>query len=142
MYLLDTNVWLERLLDRTRASEVARFLTLVPADELHLTDFTFHSIGVVLTKLNQAPAFLQFVDEVLVSASAHLIGLQPQDMSAVMDTATRHRLDFDDAYQYVTAEKLDLQLVTFDSDFDRTPRRGVSPGQITSALDEPSTPPG
>jgi predicted nucleic acid-binding protein len=85
---------------------------------------------------------MQFVEDVVIRGHAQLVGLQPQDMSAVMDAATRHRLDFDDAYQYVTAEKLGLQLVTFDSDFDRTPKRGVSPGQIASALDEPGTTPG
>jgi predicted nucleic acid-binding protein len=85
---------------------------------------------------------MQFVEDVVISGHAQLIGLQPQHMSAVMDAATRHRLDFDDAYQYVTADKLGLQLVTFDSDFDRTPKRIVGPGQIASAFDEPGTTPG
>ncbi|MGD0012658.1 MAG: hypothetical protein ABSE93_29465 [Terriglobia bacterium] len=29
-------------------------------------------------------------------------------------------LDFDDVYQYVTAEKFRLTIVSFDADFDRT----------------------
>jgi hypothetical protein len=40
-----------------------------------------------------------------------------------LDTvAKKFALDFDDAYQYVVAEKYDLQLVSFDADFDRTER--------------------
>ena len=31
-------------------------------------------------------------------------------------------LDFDDAYQYVAAEKYGLTIVSFDNDFDRTER--------------------
>lgn len=30
MYLVDTNIWLERLLDQERSDEVARFLDHVP----------------------------------------------------------------------------------------------------------------
>jgi predicted nucleic acid-binding protein len=32
MYLVDTNVWLELLLEQQRASEVRRFLQLIDAD--------------------------------------------------------------------------------------------------------------
>jgi predicted nucleic acid-binding protein len=32
----------------------------------------------------------------------------------------RFNLDFDDAYQYVVAEKYNLTIISFDSDFDRT----------------------
>jgi len=42
----------------------------------------------------------------------------------------RFHLDFDDAYQYVAAEKYDLTLVSFDADFDRTPRGRRTPGEM------------
>jgi predicted nucleic acid-binding protein len=60
-YLLDTNIWLERMLDQERAAEVAELLAHVPTDQLCLTDFTLHSIGVILTRLKQPQAFVQFV---------------------------------------------------------------------------------
>jgi predicted nucleic acid-binding protein len=37
-------------------------------------------------------------------------------------TAGAAGLDFDDAYQYVAAEKHSMALVSFDADFDRTDR--------------------
>ena len=49
MYLVDTNVWLERLLDQERSEEVGQFLTEIAPDELAVSDFTLHSIGVILT---------------------------------------------------------------------------------------------
>jgi len=38
--------------------------------------------------------------------------------------AVQYRLDFDDAYHYAVAEYFDL---SFDSDFDRTPKGRISP---------------
>src|SRR5215813_1743951 len=42
----------------------------------------------------------------------------------------KYRLDFDDAYQYATSAKLNFQIVSFDSDFDRTDRGKIQPGQV------------
>jgi len=53
MYLIDTNVWLERLLYQERSEEVGRFLSQVSSEHLYVMDSAFHSIGVILRKLNQ-----------------------------------------------------------------------------------------
>ena len=39
-------------------------------------------------------------------------------------------LDFDDAYQYATAEKYNLIIVSFDGDFDRTERGRRTPTEV------------
>lgn len=44
MYLLDTNIWLERLLDQDRSDEIGRFLDHVPPVQVFITDFAFHSV--------------------------------------------------------------------------------------------------
>jgi predicted nucleic acid-binding protein len=44
--------------------------------------------------------------------------------------AERFNLDFDDAYQYTAAEKYDLTLVSFDSDFDHTERGRKTPAEV------------
>ena len=130
MYLVDTNVWLERLLEQTRSEEVGKFLERVPGDQLYLTDFTLHSIGIILTRLDQVATFSDFVEDVLINGSVHLVGLQPEDMSLVTEAGKEYELDFDDAYQHESASKFGLILVSFDSDFDRTPRRKKSPSEI------------
>jgi hypothetical protein len=53
MYLLDTNIWLERLLGQARTGEVGQFLDEISADQLFITDFSFQSIGVILSPLGQ-----------------------------------------------------------------------------------------
>ena len=67
MYLVDTNVWLERLLDQERSAEVGQFLSRIPADRLLMSDFTLHSIGIILTRLGQGEVLLRFVDDVFVA---------------------------------------------------------------------------
>ena len=61
MYLLDTNIWLERLLDQDKSEEVERLLNQVPTDQLLITDFSFHSIGVALSRLRRVEGLLRFV---------------------------------------------------------------------------------
>ena len=45
MYLLDTNIWLERLLAQAQAEVVGQLLDTVPTDQLLMSDFTLHSMG-------------------------------------------------------------------------------------------------
>jgi len=58
------------------------------------------------------------------------LSVSMDDMEAVVNAATMYNLDFDDAYQYVVAEKHGLGLVSFDSDFDRTRRGRKAPSEI------------
>lgn len=44
--------------------------------------------------------------------------------------AKQFNLDFDDAYQYKVAEKYNLKIISFDSDFGRTERGRVTPDKI------------
>ena len=59
-----------------------------------------------------------------------MVQLSVEDMQSIASKAQRFNLDFDDAYQYVAAEKLDLTIVSFDTDFDRTERGRKSPVEI------------
>jgi predicted nucleic acid-binding protein len=130
MYLVDTNVWLERFLDQAQAEQVRNFLDSVPSDELCLTDFALHSIGVVLTRLGKPQVFVQFVQDTLLDGAVSLVGLDAEDMEELVTIMERHRLDFDDAYQYRAAEKFGLELVSFDSDLDRAPLGRKTPAQV------------
>ena len=130
MYLVDTNVWLERLLEQARAEEVAQFLDRIPSERLFITDFAFHSIGVILTRLHRAEALLRFVQDTFIDGAVTLIHLRPEDTQRMLDVIEQFKLDFDDAYQYVAAEKYNLTLVSFDGDFDCTERGKKTPAEI------------
>ncbi len=60
MFLVDTNIWLELLLEQERAGEVRRFLDALPSDQLAISHFSLHSIGVILGRYGRRTALLQF----------------------------------------------------------------------------------
>jgi predicted nucleic acid-binding protein len=137
MYLVDTNIWLERLPDQTRSTEVGRFLAEVSTDQLLMSDFTLHSIGIVLDRLKQRAVLPQFVNDVFLHGGVTLVSVPPEAMHCVVTAMDRYNLDFDDAYQYVAAGLSDAVIVSFDSDFDRTDRRRQGPVDVLSAEGAP-----
>ncbi len=122
MYLLDTNIILELLLDQKQADRVEQFLVHSLPASLHLTDFSLYSLGIILLRLKLYDAFLRSLDDLLGTGDIRLIRLEVDDLSQLADAARQFNLDFDDAYQYVAAEKYSLTLLSFDRDFDRTAR--------------------
>ena len=120
MFLLDTNIWLEELLEQERSKEVSSFLNRTPASHLHMTDFSYHSIGVIFSRLKMMDDFLVFTEDVLVKSNVTLIRLAPAEMIQIPRLCKTYGLDFDDAYQYVAAESNGLDIISFDRDFDGT----------------------
>jgi len=132
--LVDANVWLELLLDQEQAGQVRDFLRAVPLGELAITDFALHSLGIILARNKRDDLFARFISDLLMDTGVHYVSLDFADLMAVTRTRERLPLDFDDAYQYVAAEKYNLTLVSFDADFDRTERGRKTPAEV---LEEP-----
>lgn len=122
MYLLDTSIIAELLLDQEKANEVERFLRNTLRENLHLSEFALYSLGIVLLRRQMHDTFLRLVDDLLVTGGIRLVRLGVEDMQDIVHASRRFNLDFDDAYQYAVAEKHNLTIVSFDSDFDRTER--------------------
>jgi len=55
MYLLDTNIILELLLDQDRAAEVERFLRTTPPGRLYFSEFSLYSLGIILFRHGTMP---------------------------------------------------------------------------------------
>ncbi|KON27029.1 twitching motility protein PilT [miscellaneous Crenarchaeota group archaeon SMTZ-80] len=130
MYLIDTSIILELLLDQEKADEVERFLRVTPSEKLYLSEFALYSLGVVLLRRKMHDIFLRSVNDLLLNGGIQLIRLGFKDMQDIVHVSGRFNLDFDDAYQYIAAEKYSLTIVSFDSDFDRTERGGKTPEQV------------
>lgn len=131
MYLIDTNVWLELLLEQEKAQEVRNLLEKHDSSALYITEFTLYSIGIILLKLKKAELFLSFINDTLFEAGISVLRLSPVDLVAIVKIAERFNLDFDDAYQYLVAIQNDLTIVSFDSDFDRTEKGRKLPAEIS-----------
>jgi predicted nucleic acid-binding protein len=133
MYLVDTNIWLERLLGQAKSDEVGQFLDQTPTHQLYLTDFAFHSICVILTRLKQKTALLDFVQDIFVNGSVTLVSIKPEETQKLVDAIDKYNLDFDDAYQCVAAAQNDLVIVSFDNDLDKTAKGKKTPAEILAA---------
>jgi predicted nucleic acid-binding protein len=130
--LIDTNIFLEVLLGQTNEREVRSLMEKIAEHQFFISDYSFHSIGLLLFRRKQHEIFRRFLSEMITNA-AIIISLSLDNMEPVIEAAKRFNLDFDDAYQYVAAEKYGLTLVSFDSDFDRTERGRKLPSQILAA---------
>jgi len=122
MYLLDTNIFLEILLQREKSKAAKNLFIANPSTDLFLTDFSLHSIGVFLFQRNKHETYVSFVKDVVIKAGISVIGLDPKEVLALAEVSKRYHLDFDDAYQYAVAQKYELQIMSFDADFDHTER--------------------
>ena len=134
MYLLDTNIWLERLLGPDRSDDVGEFLNRISSDQLFISDFSFHSLCLILTRLKRAHSAIEFVEDLFVNGQVGLLTVPPEDIETLIGVMNNFNLDFDDAYQYVIAERHSLSLVSFDNDFTHTARGASTPAKILRDL--------
>ena len=127
--LLDTNIFLEAVFNQPQALN-ARLLLNNPRHNLFISDFGLHSVGVQLLRRRGHQRWRRFLHELIIPGQVAVLVLPNAELLRVTDVAQQYHLDFDDAYQYVTAEHYQLTLVSFDSDFDRTPRGRQTPQTI------------
>jgi len=98
-----------------------------------MTEFSLYSIGIILTRLNKHGALGTFLADTLDDGGVRMPRLDPAGLRATLAVRARFGLDFDDAYQYVAAEKHGLTLISFDGDFDRTERGRRTPADVRDA---------
>ncbi len=126
MYLVDTNIFLEALLRQERAAEVESFFQSIDLDTIFMTDFSVYSIGIALFRVKNFTVFTRFVEDMIVDGIS-ILSLTPEDLKTLNQSTQKFNLDFDDVYQYAVAEKYDLQIISFDKDFDLTERGRKEP---------------
>jgi predicted nucleic acid-binding protein len=73
----------------------------------------------------------------IFSEILYVVSLSYEDMGNVIEVSTRFNLDFDDAYQYMVAEKYNLTIISFDSDFDRTELKRKTPREVIESEENP-----
>jgi len=129
-YLVDTNIWLELLLNQEKSEVVSEFLTLVPPTQLFVSDFAIHSIGVILSRLKKFDALSLFLNDLFINGQIEQISLEPLDLIDVTYNIKKYNLDFDDSYQFTIAEKFGMTLVTFDKDFKVVGLKKKTPQEI------------
>jgi len=84
IYLVDSNVWLELLLEQERSEEVRQFLQAVQTDEFALTKFTLYSIGIITSRLNKNDVFAAFLSDILEGTGVKRISLSLTDLMELL----------------------------------------------------------
>ena len=133
-YLIDTNVWLQVLRNRSRADDARRLLESVPPIQMAVTDYAVHSIGLILARFGQLERYAPFLRDSRIGDRIAILSLTPTELGRVPEICQSQKLDFDDAYHYLAAEIHDLQVVSFDTDFDRTTRGRRIPADVLHTL--------
>lgn len=127
MFLVDTNCWLQLARDRAKAAEVRDFLAQIPLKRIFVSIYTVHGIGIIMYRRGMIDRYANFLAEMRIGKKIEIVQVPAEQLNLVADTCIIHRLDFDDAYQYVAAELHGLKLVSLDTEFDRTPNGRLTP---------------
>jgi len=129
VYLVDTNVFLEGLLEQEKVETVSTFFQKTDLGEMFISDLSLHSIGIILFKLQKNKLFDSFLEDLVIDGIG-VLSLKPHELKRLGTVSQEFQLDFDDAYQYAVAEKYNYTLVSFDSDFDNTERGRKTPAEV------------
>lgn len=116
MILADTNVLLEILLQQKKSAACKEFLNKNAA-ALFVSDFSLHSIGIILLRSKAIDVFRKFLEDTL--PATRILSLPTSSYVSLLDAAQKFGLDFDDAYQYAVAKNFTLKIATMDQDFKR-----------------------
>ncbi len=116
MILVDTNIFLEILLEQDAKEKCKQFLS-ANIEQIAISDFSLHSIGLILFRENKYEKFNQFTQDILPNIP--LITLGNENYVKLKDDAINNRLDFDDAYQFCVAKENGYDIATMDKDFNR-----------------------
>ena len=136
MLLLDTNIILEIALEQDNAQECVNLLEQYDKIDFFISDFSIHSIGVILNKRNNLEKFDKLIEDLRLVLKAILSLDHYYDLKRLINIMKVFDLDFDDAYQYRIAEKYKLTIVNFDKDFDKTKLGKRTPAEILQTINQ------
>lgn len=116
MILADTNIFLEILL-KQKKSDVCKAYLDSNASSLFISDFSLHSIGLVLLKSKAIEVLRKFLADSF--PAIRIVTLPTNAYESLIDASQKFKLDFDDAYQHALAKNFSLKIATMDQDFKR-----------------------
>lgn len=115
-YLIDTNVFLEILLDQEK-KELCKKCLSNRLGKIAISDFSLHSIGVILFRNKKFELFNSFVNDVI--PQIEILTVQNKQYPEISKIANQFNLDFDDAYQLTIASGRNFVIITMDKDFEK-----------------------
>jgi len=115
-YLVDSNIFLEILLAQAKAEKCKSFLQ-EHRGSLYISDFSLHSVGVVVFRENKPSLFEKFLNDSLPQLT--ILTLSSQRYFTLLSFREQFQLDFDDSYQCSIAGEFGLTIATMDQDYSK-----------------------
>lgn len=134
MYLIDTNIFLEILLDQERSTECQELLETLPDREVmfYVSSFTIHSIEVILERNELYEPLMDFLYDIHKTKGLKRFDTDTLEELEAIKLAQKLNLDYDDAIQYYICKTHNFKLVSFDKHFDSTDVERIEPKNIFS----------
>lgn len=129
MYLLDSNIILEGLLKQNRYEIVTKLFETYTLDKLFISDLSLHSIGIIIFREKKKELFNTFIRNVILKGM-EILTLPNRRLEEISNYSKKYHLDFEDAYQLLVARSKNLQLISFDTDFDKVEKLRKEPHEI------------
>jgi len=115
-FLFDTNIFLEVLLGQEK-NESCKELLVDFKGTIFLSEFSIHSIGIILFRQKKFAFFDSFITD--IANNGTIISLPLKRYPQISTIAQKYQLDFDDAFQTAVAFEHKLGIITIDSDFKK-----------------------
>jgi hypothetical protein len=80
-FLIDSSVWLERLLQQDRDDQVKRLLEVLYGDEIAISEFSLYSIGIIATENGRDAIFRPFLRDLFVEGNVSRVCLAPWQLT-------------------------------------------------------------
>jgi len=85
MYLLDTNIWLEILLEQKNFREAILFFEKIETENIHITEFSVYSIGIILSRYKKIDVYKVFIFDLIYESSVDIIRLKDNDHFKIIE---------------------------------------------------------
>lgn len=110
---IDLNILLEIFFERpnTETHEI-----ILDNNEVHMSTFSLYSLMIILQQKKRSHV-LQHINRYFEKKAFSFHTIHHSESEFLMQFATKHNLDIDDAMQLYLANKLGIPLVTLDKDF-------------------------
>ena len=115
-FLFDTNIFLEVLLGQEK-NESCKKLLVDFKGTIFLSEFSVHSIGVILFRQKKLSYFDSFIAD--ITNNGTIISLPLKRYPQISTIAQKYGLDFDDAFRTAVAFEHNLGIITIDNDFKK-----------------------
>jgi len=135
MYLVDTNIFLEVMLSRGKKEDCKAFLRELWKGTIKgiVTDFTVHSIIVLMDRLRKLDALEVFLKSLSAYKGLYIYPTSLSDELRAIKLSKGRGLDMDDAIQYAVALSIGADaIISFDKDFDGLEIPRKEPSQVVS----------